>query len=677
MIKSVLIANRGEIACRIARTATQLGIHTVGVYSSADINSPHLDSVNEAIHIGQPQVQSSYLNHEVIIQAAKKTGVEAIHPGYGFLSENSVFAENCLQEKLIFIGPDSYALSLMGNKRAAKIAVSEVNVPCIPGYEGEDQSDDAFSQAAEQIGFPLMIKASAGGGGKGMRIVHDRDALKGALNSARSEAMNAFGSDELIIEKYINHPRHIEIQIFADTHGTILHLGERECSIQRRHQKVIEEAPSSVLSPSLRKRMGEAAIQTAKVCQYVGAGTVEFIMGPDGQFYFLEMNTRLQVEHPVTELITGINLVEWQFRIASGEALPLKQDAIRSTGHAIEARLYAEDPYHQFLPQTGVISYLKMPDCSSDGERIDHAIKQGIEISPYYDPMLGKWIAWGKNRQEAILTLKKLLGETIIHGIPHNRAFLTDILNEPGFLEGDLSTHFIDNNPHLTAQTPTISFKYLLFAAMRLSIEAQTLPSSGYKSTITRSPAGMFQRSNPFVRTLIINFRTNEVNYTLKGACTPQPMTYKWTLHSDHQQAVKSEAHHLVRFVEMIEESQLLTLIIDDIQSSETVSLTGSCVFIDTPQGHVSFEDTTYPELNASISEQQSGLIVAPMDGRIVTVNIAAGQEVTEGETLLIMEAMKMEHPIKAPYSGKVETVSVQTQQQAKRSQTLAILKSA
>lgn len=420
MINSVLIANRGEIACRIIRTARALGIRTIAVYSDADQHSPHVTQADCALRIGPAAVQDSYLNSDAILRAAQTSGAEAIHPGYGFLSENSAFAQACTQAGFCFIGPSHSAIELMGNKRAAKLAAQAAQVPCVPGYEGESQSNSAFIKAATQIGLPLLIKATAGGGGRGMRIVRSLETFEAALDSARSEALNAFGSDELILEKYIKSPRHIEIQVFADQQGKTVHLGERDCSIQRRHQKVIEESPSPTLTPETRAAMGQAAVAVAAACNYVGAGTVEFITDPQGHFYFLEMNTRLQVEHPVTELVTGIDLVAWQFKIASGEPLPLAQEAIRWQGHAIEARLYAEESRAQFLPQTGTIERMLLPTLPNC--RIDHAIAPSLAVSPYYDPMLGKWIAWGQDRSSAIQQLIQLLSETRIEGVTDRKS---------------------------------------------------------------------------------------------------------------------------------------------------------------------------------------------------------------------------------------------------------------
>ncbi|RMF12385.1 MAG: ATP-grasp domain-containing protein, partial [Candidatus Dadabacteria bacterium] len=398
-IHRVLVANRGEIAVRVMRTARRLGLKTVAVYSEADADMPHVSAADLAVCIGPPQVAASYLNVEAILDAAKRTGADAIHPGYGFLSENADFAEVCAQHGITFVGPPVEAIRLMGNKRAAKVRMIEAGVPCVPGYEGEDQADETLIAEAQRIGFPLMVKAAAGGGGRGMRIVHEADALPAALRSARSEAKGAFGSDELILERAVIAPRHVEIQVFGDTHGNVIHLGERDCSMQRRHQKVVEEAPSPAVDPELRAQMGEAAVRAAQACGYVGAGTVEFLLDDERNFYFLEMNTRLQVEHPVTESVTGEDLVEWQFRVADGQPLPLTQEQVELHGASIEVRLYAEDPANGFRPQTGRIEALGWPD--HPDVRIDTGVGEGNEISPFYDPMIAKIISRGPDREHA------------------------------------------------------------------------------------------------------------------------------------------------------------------------------------------------------------------------------------------------------------------------------------
>ena len=437
----ILIANRGEIAVRVIRSAQSLGYRTVAVFSEADQNAPHVSAADEAICIGAAAVGESYLVADKLIAAAQKTGADAIHPGYGFLSENSAFAKACVDANITFIGPRPDAIDLMGSKRQSKIAMIAAGVPCIPGYEGADQSDVVLKNAAIEIGMPVMLKASAGGGGRGMRLVTDANDLDELIKSARSEALNAFGSGELIIEKAVMQPRHIEIQVFADTFGNTVYLGERDCSVQRRHQKVVEEAPSPFVNPEMRQAMGEAAVNAAKSCNYVGAGTVEFLADSEGNFYFLEMNTRLQVEHPVTELITGLDLVAMQLRVAAGDKLSISQEDVTLTGHAMEVRLYAEDPGANFIPQTGLLN-LWQP-ASGDCVRIDSGIKQGQVVSSHYDPMLAKIIAYGENREEARRRLVRAVEDSHLLGIKDNRAFLAAILGNKTFIDGEATTAFI------------------------------------------------------------------------------------------------------------------------------------------------------------------------------------------------------------------------------------------
>ncbi len=672
MIQSVLIANRGEIACRIMRTAKRLGIRTIAVYSDADRDSPHVIQADHAISIGPAEVTASYLNSDAILNAAKQTGAESIHPGYGFLSENSEFAAACQARGITFIGPSSEAIELMGNKRAAKLAVEAAQVPCVPGYAGieregsnpderqKQREDDAFIDAAATIGFPLLIKATAGGGGRGMRIVDAIDAMPGALQSARSEALNAFGSDELILEKYIESPRHIEIQIFADQQGNTIHLGERDCSIQRRHQKVIEESPSPALSSEQRDHMGAAAVAAAKACHYVGAGTVEFITDPEGNFYFLEMNTRLQVEHPVTEWVTGVDLVEWQFKVANAEPLPLKQGEVTQRGHAIEARLYAEDVQQQFLPQTGTIKGVNLPDLPHC--RIDHAVAPELTVSPYYDPMLGKWIAWGEDRASALQTLITLLSQTTICGVTHNRAFLLKLLKHEQFQQGHVSTHFIDQHSDTLLQAGEIEPLYLMATATFLSQPAYP--------PYPRREAGTFQRSSALKREILLTLSHNGQRYPLRG---------QWIDHNRLQWCTEAQQERFItQAIDFDATRSTLTLSVNGVTHKIAIAQSGHTLFIDTEQGHLILEDLTYPThsiLNGDLeSEADSGSVTAPMDGKIVAIYIEAGQRVAQGDTLMVIEAMKMEHPVKARQDGLVSRIDVEAHQQATRNQLLATI---
>ncbi|TNE38214.1 MAG: acetyl-CoA carboxylase biotin carboxylase subunit [Alphaproteobacteria bacterium] len=442
LFSKILIANRGEIACRVIKTAKRLSIKTVAVYSEADAAARHATMADEAVLIGPPSALESYLSIPNIIAAAKKTDADAIHPGYGFLSENADFARACEEAGITFIGPAADVIHLMGNKAAAKRYMTAAGVPCIPGYEGADQSDETLAGEAQKIGFPLMVKAAAGGGGRGMRLVEQEKKLLKSLATARSEAERSFGSGELILEKAILNPRHIEIQVFGDGRGRAVHLYERDCSIQRRHQKVIEEAPSPAVSPDLRERMGRVAAEATAAINYAGAGTFEFLLDDAGNFYFLEMNTRLQVEHPVTEIITDLDLVEWQIRIAAGEDLPLKQADIPLNNHAIEARLYAEDPYKGFLPKPGILTRWQAPE--GPGMRTDHGLLDGVEVTPWYDAMIAKVIGHGKNREEARQNLIKALEQTVDEGLVTNRRFLIHCLEHPEFEKGAATTGFIE-----------------------------------------------------------------------------------------------------------------------------------------------------------------------------------------------------------------------------------------
>ena len=456
-IHKILIANRGEIACRIQRTAQALGYRTVAVFSDADADALHVQMADQAVNIGPAPVQQSYLNIPAILDAARRSGADAIHPGYGFLSENAGFARACAEAGLTFIGPSAEAIELMGSKRLSKIAMLDAGVPCIAGYQGAAQDDATLLREAEHIGYPLMIKASAGGGGRGMRLVHSAADLPAQLRTARSEAMSAFGSDELILEQALIEPRHVEVQVFGDQHGQLIYLGERDCSVQRRHQKVIEEAPCPVMTGELRQAMGEAALKGGRAVNYVGAGTVEFLLDARGQFYFLEMNTRLQVEHPVTELITGLDLVAWQLLVAEGQPLPLTQDQVVLDGHAMEVRLYAEDPAQDFLPQTGRVTAWE--PALQPGTRIDHGLYEGQSISPFYDPMLGKLIAHGATREEARRKLLRAVQDSVLLGVQSNQRLLASLLQHPQFIRGEFSTAFIpeyfSDHPSLHRYVPS------------------------------------------------------------------------------------------------------------------------------------------------------------------------------------------------------------------------------
>ncbi|WP_339416577.1 acetyl/propionyl/methylcrotonyl-CoA carboxylase subunit alpha [Pseudomonas sp. RL_105y_Pfl1_103] len=617
----ILIANRGEIACRIQRTAQALGYRTVAVYSDADTQALHVQMADEAVHIGPSPVHQSYLNIETIINAAKRTGADAIHPGYGFLSENPHFARACQHANLTFIGPSVEAIELMGSKRQSKLAMLEAGVPCIAGYQGSAQDDTTLQQQAERIGYPLMIKASAGGGGRGMRLVHHPKDLLNNLHSARSEAKNAFGSDELILEQALIDPRHVEIQLFGDSHGNLIYLGERDCSIQRRHQKVIEEAPCPVMTQALRQAMGEAALKAGRAVNYVGAGTVEFLLDRHGQFYFLEMNTRLQVEHPVTELITGLDLVDWQLQIAAGQTLPLTQADVTLGGHAMEVRLYGEDPAQGFLPQTGEVLRWE----PAVGVRIDHGVVEGQRISPFYDPMLGKIIAHGATREEARRKLLRAVEDTLLLGVATNRQLLADMLKHPDFIAGNFSTGFIAEHFNevlpQSASIDQLALAAALFYTHSADQHAQAL--AGWRNTA----------SAPCTYRLEINGEIHTVS------ADPLPLTT---------------------------DGRYATVVLNGIRRRVAYHLDGNQLWL--PGLTVTNRSQQVAGRQADAS---SGTVKAPMDGAIVDVRVCAGDNVTKGQLLLVLEAMKMEHPLTAGIDGVIKGVQVIAGDQVRNRQVL------
>ncbi|QZP19719.1 acetyl/propionyl/methylcrotonyl-CoA carboxylase subunit alpha [Pseudomonas sp. DR208] len=617
----ILIANRGEIACRLQRTAQALGYRTVAVYSDADAQALHVQMADEAVNIGPAPVQRSYLNIEAILAAARLTGADAIHPGYGFLSENPDFARACQHAGLTFIGPSVEAIELMGSKRLSKLAMLDAGVPCIAGYQGSAQDDNTLQQEAERIGYPLMIKASAGGGGRGMRLVHQPEALLDNLHTARSEAKNAFGSDELILEQALIEPRHVEIQLFGDSHGHLIYLGERDCSVQRRHQKVIEEAPCPIMTPELRQAMGEAALKAGRAVNYVGAGTVEFLLDRNGRFYFLEMNTRLQVEHPVTELITGLDLVDWQLQIAAGQALPLTQADVTLSGHAMEVRLYAEDPAQGFLPQTGEVLRWE----PATGVRIDHGVIQGQRISPFYDPMLGKLIAHGATREEARRKLLRAVEDTLLLGVATNQQLLADLLKHPAFINGDFSTGFIAEHFSEIPRQPVSSEQLALAAALFYTHSAEQHPHglSGWRNTA----------SSPCTYRLEVNGEIHTVS------------TAPLLLSADGRHA---------------------TLVLNGIRRRMAYHLDGDQLWM--PGLCVTNRTQQVASRQADAS---SGTVKAPMDGAIVDVRVSTGDSVTKGQLLLVLEAMKMEHPLTAGIDGVIKGVQVSAGDQVHNRQVL------
>ncbi|WP_445407072.1 acetyl/propionyl/methylcrotonyl-CoA carboxylase subunit alpha [Acinetobacter seifertii] len=636
----VLVANRGEIAVRVMQTAKAMGYQTVAVYSDADCKARHVQEADEAVYIGPSKVSESYLAITKIIEACKKTGADAVHPGYGFLSENTEFAQACIDNQITFIGPTASAIELMGSKRLSKIAMIEAGVPCVPGYEGDRQDLEYLAGQAEQVGFPIMVKASAGGGGRGMRLVQQSSELIEALQTARSEAENAFGSGELILEKAVIAPRHVEIQVFGDTHGNYVYLFERDCSIQRRHQKVVEEAPCPVMTPELRQQMGEAAVAAAKACAYVGAGTVEFLLDASGAFYFLEMNTRLQVEHPVTELITGLDLVEWQLRVANGEQLPLQQHELMLNGHAIEVRLYAEDPRQDFLPQTGKV--LRWQPATLPNVRIDHGMLATDEISPFYDPMVAKVIAYGKTREDALRLLARAVDDCVLLGVNSNKQFLVNLLRHPVVVAGDTNTAFIQqhflNDSSLHKQV--LSLETLAIAAALFS---QSNGTAVWQTGLGVPLPLKLKYDDQQIQLLL-----SSVNNTFTAQFCDQTVCIK---------VLERTPDYLV-------------YLINGVRRRVQYVLDGDQLYLDRENGNVAIRNVTYaaPE---TVDAAGDGKIRAPMDGAVVNILVNKGDQVVKGQTLLVLEAMKIQQQIKADVDGIIEEVLGQQGQQVKKRQML------
>ena len=634
----VLVANRGEIAVRVMKTAKAMGYETVAVYSDADRNARHVTVADEAVYIGASKVSESYLSIQNIIEACKKTGADAVHPGYGFLSENTDFAAACAENGITFIGPPAPAIELMGSKRLSKIAMIKAGVPCVPGYEGDQQDIDYLEQQANQIGYPLMVKASAGGGGRGMRLVQSSADIVESLKTARSEAENAFGSGELILEKAVIAPRYVEIQVFGDTHGNYVYLFERDCSIQRRHQKVVEEAPCPVMTESLRQQMGEAAVAAARSCNYVGAGTVEFLLDQSGEFYFLEMNTRLQVEHPVTELVTGLDLVEWQLRVANGETLPLQQSELTLTGHAIEVRLYAEDPRLDFLPQTGQIQRWLPADLPN--VRIDHGLLTTDEISPFYDPMVAKVIAYSKTRQDAIRLLARAVDDCVLLGVNSNKQFLVNLLKHPIIVKGDTNTAFIQEHfqDDESLHKQSLGLEHLAVSAA-LFTNAST--NSSWNTGIALSLPLKLKHDEQQLQVLV----------------------------KRDQSQVEVEICGQTLAIQLVEQnSQKLIYSVNGVRRSIEYVLDGNTLFLDAVNGNIAIENATYaPPETSDIAGD--GKIKAPMDGAIINILVNTGDTVTKGQTLLILEAMKIQQQIKSDVDGVVGEIIGQVGQQVKKRQ--------
>lgn len=643
MFKKILIANRGEIACRVIKTARSLGIATVAVHSEADANARHVRMADEAVLIGPAPARQSYLVGERIIEAALATGAQAIHPGYGFLSENEAFAEACTQAGLVFIGPPASAIRAMGLKSAAKALMEKAGVPLTPGYHGANQDADFLAGQAEAIGYPVLIKASAGGGGKGMRRVDAPADFRAALESCKREARNAFGDDDVLIEKYILEPRHIEIQVFGDTQGNCVYLFERDCSVQRRHQKVIEEAPAPGMTPERRASMGRAAVEAARAVGYVGAGTVEFIATQDGGFYFMEMNTRLQVEHPVTEMITGLDLVEWQLRVASGEPLPLRQEQLDINGHAMEARIYAEDPDRGFLPSTGGLVHLSAPT-ESEHVRVDTGVEQGDEITPYYDPMIAKLIVWGTDRHQALARMRQALAQYRVVGVSSNVDFLARLVAVPSFANARLDTGLIEREQARlfppAGEVPTDV--WLLAALAELLREARRAAQQAADSPDPGSPWRALDGWR-------LNGRSGR-QLVLRLAEQAQTVEIQF----------EAGAHRLsVGGVQVLARGSLG--VDSELQAQLGERRLRAAVVASGERRHVFFEGRSWPLVLVDTlhvggaGDEHEGGMRAPMPGKVIALSVAPGAMVEKGDPLLVLEAMKMEHTISAPRKGVVK----------------------
>lgn len=645
MIKKLLIANRGEIACRIIRSARALGIRTVAVYSEADVKAMHVRMADSARLIGPASAAQSYLVIEKIIAAAKAEGADAIHPGYGFLSERAAFADACKEAGLIFVGPSADAIRAMGDKARAKALMGKAGVPLTPGYHGEDQSDELMADEAAKIGFPVLVKASAGGGGRGMRIVQAAEELQGAMEAARREAKAAFGDDTLLLERYLSRPRHVEVQMMADSHGNVLHLHERDCSIQRRHQKVIEEAPAPNLTDATRKQLTDAAVAAARAIDYVGAGTCEFLVDEDGSPYFIEMNTRIQVEHPVTEMITGLDLIELQLRVAGGEKLPLTQDEVQCRGSAIEARLYAEDPARGFLPQTGKLTTFDVPS-NSGRIRVDTGVQAGDTISVHYDPMIAKVIAWAETRDLAAGALASALAGTGIAGVTTNIGFLADTLRHPAFLNVELDTHFIERHEaDLLGGAPAPSTEAIA-AAIALMLEEQASAAAAFASAEPSSPWAEndgFRLNQDLAELYRFQGEEDAIDATLTWARNGQTLT------------LGDEAIDFA-YVAPVNEGDAWSIQLGDRSFQARIARAGAEIIVGA--------DGRRWRLTPLILGAETGMdagpgsLSSPMPGKIIRVDVKVGDKVSKGAPLVALEAMKMEHVITAPANGIVESLN-------------------
>lgn len=653
VIRTLLIANRGEIARRIIRTSRRMGIRAVAVYSDADANSPHVVEASAAVRIGPAPAADSYLNIPTLIAAAQRAGAQAIHPGYGFLAENAAFARACAEAGLVFVGPPPAAIEAMGDKRAARQLATQLGLPVIPGYDGRDQDEAALAREAARIGYPVMIKAAAGGGGKGMRLVMRPDDLAEALAGARREAAAAFGSGDLLLERALLRPRHVEVQVFADSHGRVVHLGERECTVQRRHQKVIEESPSPVVGPGLRAEMGAAAVAIAATIGYSGAGTVEFLLDEDGRFYFLEMNTRLQVEHPVTELVTGLDLVEWQIRVAQGESLPWSQDEIAFHGHALEARLYAEDPANGFLPVTGNV--LLWQPAEAVGVRVDDGIVTGNVVASHYDPLLAKIIAHGPRRAEALHRLSAALAETTLLGLTTNLPYLRAIVDHPVFVDASaLSTRFLEESlPGWRPDFPPEEVAVVLAAVSLARWSRGNTTGPGYWRNNPGDPAPFRYRigeETREVRLRPVPWQPGQFTVAFAPNQSPRPLASV-----GQDSFLPAQAEH--KLPPVGQDSFLpYELVLDGVRRRGVLANRGDEWWAQTAAGPLRL--TTLPLLPEPRRHAGAGgSLRAPLHGTVLAVLVVAGQRVDEGQPLVKIEAMKMEHTVRTAAAGVVEAV--------------------
>eukprot|EP00037_Helgoeca_nana_P002369 m.33370 g.33370 ORF g.33370 m.33370 type:complete len:716 (-) comp12539_c0_seq1:25-2172(-) len=643
--QKILVANRGEIAVRVLTTAKSMGIQTVAVYSEADRNSQHVKAADEAYCIGPAESDQSYLRMDKIMEVAERTGSNAVHPGYGFLSENPEFARMLETSGVEFIGPPSTAITSMGEKSESKRIMHAANVPCVPGYHDDKQDDNTLRAAAHAAGFPLMLKAVVGGGGKGMRIAHTAEDFDDALDSARGEARNAFGDDRMLFERYIPRSRHVEVQVFADKYGDAVYLFERDCSVQRRHQKIIEEAPAPGLTEELRRELGEAAVRAAKAVGYVGAGTVEFIMDTtDQKFYFMEMNTRLQVEHPVTEMITGQDLVEWQIRVAAGERLPLSQEELTISGHSFEARIYAEDPLAGFRPGSGPLLYMD-PPTASPHIRVDSGVKQGDSVSVYYDPMIAKLVVWGENRRVALARMTAALKDFHIAGLATNIEFVGDITTTPAFQNGDVSTAFIEENEGALLSPRTLDSDEVVRVAVAVVLsESNDMRSERSREADPASPwSGLTSGYLNMAASRVVRFEVGEVGHEAAVRVVGDG-TFEVDIDGDVVNAMGSI------------DGNKVTCRVEDRTRVDTVVLIGDQVHIFGPDGEIHATLPT-PDFGGD-SAFSSDVVVSPMDGSIKEVLVTPGDVVEEGQEVMTLYAMKVESKLRAPRSGVVESVT-------------------